>query len=251
MLHEISWSPSDEKSRVSPPRRRHRRCLSLVSGHTFETQGGDREVEPPSHDEGLLAFLSVRPRLFAMACRMLGSAAEAEDIVQDVWVRWQTTDRSMVRDPAAFLTTTATRLAINVLQSARSRRETHAGAWLPEPVDTSADPRSVAERGQALAFGVRLLLEQLTPTERAAYILREAFDYPYRAIANALRLEEANARQVVTRARQRVANGRRMPVRAASLRGYVTTHPGVRSMARRSGPLQIRHDLHPRLEERL
>ena len=85
------------------------------------------------------------------------------------------------------------------------------GPWLPEPVDTSADPRLGAERGQALAFGVLLLLEKLTPTERAAYILREAFDYPYRDIANVLRLEEANARQVVTRARQRVANGRTMP----------------------------------------
>ena len=116
----------------------------------------------------------------------------------------------MVRDAAAFLATTATRLAINVMQSARSRRETYVGPWLPEPVDTSADPRLEAERGQALASGVQLLLEKLTPTERAAYILREAFDYPYREIANVLRLEEANARQVVTRARQRIAGGRRM-----------------------------------------
>jgi RNA polymerase sigma-70 factor (ECF subfamily) len=120
-------------------------------------------------------------------------------------------DRSLVRDAAAFLTTTATRLAINVMQSARSRRETCARPWLPEPVDTDADPRLAAERGQALSLGVLVLLERLTPTERAAYILREAFDYPYRDIANVLRLEEANARQVVTRARQHVANGRRVP----------------------------------------
>lgn len=160
-------------------------------------------------DDGLSVFLSVRPRLFGIAYRMLGSAAGAEDVVQDVWIRWQTADRSLVRDAAAFLVTTATRLAINVMQSARSRRETYAGPWLPEPVDTSADPRLEAERGEALALGVLLLLERLTPTERAAYILREAFDYPYREIANVLRLEEANARQVVTRARQHVANGRR------------------------------------------
>jgi RNA polymerase sigma factor (sigma-70 family) len=202
-------------------------------------------------DEGLSAFLRVRPRLFAMACRMLGSAAEAEDIVQDAWVRWQTTDRRVVRDPAAFLATTASRLALNVMQSARSRRETPVGPWLPEPVDTNADPRSIAERGQALAFGVRLLLEQLTPTERAAYILREAFDYPYREIANVLRLEEANARQVVSRARQRIADGPRMPARAPSLRRHVTTHPRIRSIAPGSGPLQIRDNLQPRLEERL
>jgi RNA polymerase sigma factor (sigma-70 family) len=175
-----------------------------------DTTPGTSRLAPP--DDGLSAFLSARRLLFSLAYRMLGSTAEAEDIVQDVWVRWQTTDRSVVRDVAAFLATTATRLAINVMQSARSRRETYVGPWLPEPVDTSADPRLEAERGQALAYGVLLLLEKLTPTERAAYILREAFDYPYRDIANVLRLEEANARQVVTRARQHVANGRRMPV---------------------------------------
>jgi RNA polymerase sigma-70 factor, ECF subfamily len=156
-------------------------------------------------DDGLSAFMRVRTRLFGIAYRMLGSAAEAEDVVQDVWVRWQMADRSLVRDATAFLVTTATRLAINVLQSARSRRETYVGPWLPEPVDPSADPRLGAERGQALAFGVLLLLKKLTPTERAAYILREAFDYAYRDIANVLRLGEANARQVVTRARQHVA----------------------------------------------
>ena len=172
-------------------------------------------------DDGLSAFMNVRPRLFGVAYRMLGSAAEAEDIVQDVWVRWQTADRSLVRDATAFLVTTATRLAINVLQSARSRRETYVGPWLPEPVDTGADPRLGAERGQALASGILLLLERLTPTERAAYILREAFDYAYRDIAHVLRLEEANARQVVTRARQHVAGGRRMPANSTEQRRLV------------------------------
>jgi RNA polymerase sigma-70 factor (ECF subfamily) len=162
-----------------------------------------------SHDEALAAFMRVRPRLFNIAYRMLGDAAGAEDVVQDTWVRWQTANRSGVRDAAAFLVTTTTRLAINVLQSARSRRETSVGAFLTEPVDTSADPRLEAEQRQALASGVLVLLEKLTPTERVAYILREAFDYSYRQIASALRIEEANARQVVTRARQRVANRRR------------------------------------------
>ena len=115
-------------------------------------------------DNGLSAFLSVRPRLFGIAYRMLGSAAEAEDIVQDVWLRWQTADRSLVRDAAAFLATTATRLAINVVQSARSRWETPVGSSLPEPKGTSADPGLEAERGQALACGVLILLERLTPT---------------------------------------------------------------------------------------
>src|SRR5262245_21131147 len=166
-------------------------------------------------DDGLSTFLRVRPRLFGIAYRMLGSAAEAEDLVQDVWVRWQITDRRVVRDAAAFLATTATRLAINVKQSARSRRETPALPSLPEPVDTSRDPRSGVERGQALACGVRTLLEKLTPTERAAYILREAFDYTYRDIAKVLRLAEANARQVVTRARQHIASDRRAATSSA------------------------------------
>jgi RNA polymerase sigma-70 factor, ECF subfamily len=81
-------------------------------------------------DDGLSTFLTMRPRLFGIAYHMLGSAAEAEDVVQDAWLRWQTTDRTIVRDAAAFLATTATRLAINVMQSARSRRETHVAPWL-------------------------------------------------------------------------------------------------------------------------
>src|SRR5258706_3290082 len=169
------------------------------------------ENNTSTYGDGLPAFMSVRRRLFSIAYSMLGSAAEAEDIVQDVWVRWQTADRSLVRDPGAFLATTTTRLALNLMQSARSRRETHVGPWLPELVDASADPGRRPEQDQALELGVLVLLEKLTPTERAAYILREAFDYPYRDIANVLRLEEANARQVVTRARQRIVNGRRMP----------------------------------------
>jgi RNA polymerase sigma-70 factor (ECF subfamily) len=158
-------------------------------------------------DDDLSTFLSVRPRLFGIAYRMLGSAADAEDIVQDVWLRWHAADRTVVRDPAAFLKTTATRLAINVMQSARSRREASVEPCLSEPVDTRADPGLQAERGEVLEQGVLVLLERLSPTERAAYVLREALEYSYRHIAKVLGLEEANARQVVTRARQRVARG--------------------------------------------
>jgi RNA polymerase sigma-70 factor (ECF subfamily) len=149
---------------------------------------------------------------------MLGGAADAEDVLQDVWVRWQTADRKQVREPAAFLVTTTTRVAINTLQSARIRRETCVASWLPEPIDTSADPRQRAECGQALASAIVRLLETLTATERAAYILREAFDYSYRDIANVLGLEEANARQVVTRARQHVGSDRHAPASATDQR---------------------------------
>jgi len=174
----------------------------------------NRPDAPGPYDDGLAAFLSMRSRLFGIAYRMLGSAAEAEDVVQDVWVRWQTTDRRVVRDAAAFLATTATRLAINVMQSARARRETSVGPWQLEPADTSSDPRLAAERNQAVTCGVRILLEKLTPTERAAYILREAFDYAYRDIASVLRLAEANARQVVTRARRHLVSGRTTATRS-------------------------------------
>jgi len=165
--------------------------------------------------DGLSAFLCVRRRLFGIAFRMLGSAAEAEDVVQDVWVRWQTTDRSRVRNARAFLVAATTRLAINVLHSARSRKQTSTGSWLPEPVDTSLNPNLGTEQGEALNVAVLLLLEKLLPKERAAYVLREAFSYRYRAIARILRVEEANARQLVTRAREHVSGRRRAPVTPA------------------------------------
>src|SRR2546421_422084 len=176
------------------------------------------DLKTGDHDDGLAAFAPVRPRLFGIAYRMLGSAAEAEDIVQDVWLRWQSANRSAVENPPAFLATTTTRLCINLSQSAQSRRETYVGTWLPEPVDTSSDPGLGAERGEALQLAVLLLLEKLTPTERAAYVLREAFDYPYREIADILQMEEANARQLVSRARKHIADGRRTPVDAAEQR---------------------------------
>ncbi|GHJ08458.1 RNA polymerase sigma24 factor [Micromonospora humidisoli] len=153
----------------------------------------------------LTAFLDVRPRLFGLAYRMLGSVVEAEDVVQEAWLRWQRADRSRVRNPAAFLTTTTTRLAVNAATSARATRETYVGPWLPEPVATDADPTLGAERAAALDVAVLLLLERLTPAERAAYVLREAFDYPYREIAEVLGTSEPNARQLATRARRHLA----------------------------------------------
>jgi RNA polymerase sigma-70 factor, ECF subfamily len=170
------------------------------------------DAETGEHDDGLSAFAGVRPRLFGIAYRMLGSAAEAEDIVQDVWVRWQSTDRSVVQDPPAFMVKITTRLCISLIQSAHSRRESYVGEWLPEPVDTAADPALGAERGEALGFAVLLLLEKLSPKERAAYVLREAFDYSYRQIVDILHMDETNTRQLVSRARKRIADGRRTPV---------------------------------------
>ena len=174
-------------------------------------------------EEAATVFTSLRPRLFGIAYRMLSSATEAEDLVQEVWLRWQKYDRSTVDNPAAFLATTTTRLAINALQSARMRRETYIGPWLPEPVDTSADPYLGAERGEALEFAALLLMEKLTPNERAAYVLREAFDYPYGQIAGILQLNEPAVRQLVSRARKHVAGERRAPVSAAAQQELLTS----------------------------
>jgi RNA polymerase sigma-70 factor, ECF subfamily len=153
-------------------------------------------------------FTAVRPRLFGVAYRMLGGVADAEDIVQDVWLRWQTCDRAAVRDATAFLMTATTRLCINTLQSAHARRETHAEPWLAEPVDTGADPALRAERAEALKFATSMLLAKLPPAERAAYILREAFDYPYDLIARTIRVTDVNARQLVSRAKKHLATDR-------------------------------------------
>ncbi|PZQ88321.1 MAG: RNA polymerase subunit sigma-24 [Leifsonia xyli] len=166
-------------------------------------------------DAGLAAFESVRPRLFGIAYRMMGTVAEAEDLVQEAWLRWQRADRDAVREPAAFLATTVTRLALTELDSARARRESYVGPWLPEPVDTSADPALGAERAEALSFAVLVLLERLTPAERASYVLHEAFDYPYRRIAEVLETSEANARQLGARARAHLATARTASVSPA------------------------------------
>ncbi|MFT3768545.1 MAG: RNA polymerase sigma-70 factor [Minicystis sp.] len=171
-------------------------------------------AESSASREATLVFDALRGRLFGIAYRMLGSAAEAEDLVQDVWLRWQGTDRAVVEDATGFLVATTTRLAINVVTSARARREAYVGLWLPEPVDTSDDPELGAAKGEALELAVLLLLERLSPTERAAYVLREAFDYPHAQIAGILQLTEENVRQIVVRARKHIAAERRTSVGA-------------------------------------
>lgn len=167
-------------------------------------------------------FANVRPRLFGIAYRMLSSVADAEDVVQDVWLRWQFCDRSAVRDPLAYLMTTTTRMCINHMQSAHARRETYFGPWLPEPVDTSADPGLSAERGEALHVATLILLERLSPTERAAYILREAFDYPYDLIGSTIQVTEVNARKLVSRARRHLTAGARESSGATDPRRLLT-----------------------------
>lgn len=166
------------------------------------------ETETSEQENGLSTFVPLRPRLFGIAYRMLGSAAEAEDITQEVWLRWQSANRGTVENPAAYLATTTTRLCINLLESAYIRRETNIPTWSTEPADTRIDPGSSAERAEAWKLAVQLLLKKLSPIERAAFVMREAFDCPYRQIADTLQIQEANARQLVTRARKRISDVR-------------------------------------------
>jgi RNA polymerase sigma-70 factor (ECF subfamily) len=159
--------------------------------------------------------------MFAAAFRTLGNAAEAEDVVQDAWLRWQNVDRGLVRNAPAFLTTTSVRLAINRAIGARTRHETPLTLRLVEPIDVEAGPGVLAERGQALESALRLLLEKLSPMERAAYVLREAFGYSYRHIARVVRVSEENSRQLVTRARKHLADRPRGRATQADLRRIV------------------------------
>lgn len=175
-------------------------------------------------------FVTARPRLLAIAVRVLGDVGEAQEVVQEAWLRWQRSDRSAVVNPPAFLATTTTRLAINVAQSARKRRETVAGPWLPEVVDWGADPAAAAERHDALDGAVRLMLTKMTPAERAAYLLRKAFDYPYRRISAVLGVSADSARQLVRRAHERLGSERRQSIDAAEHRRLVrTVHAAART----------------------
>jgi RNA polymerase sigma-70 factor (ECF subfamily) len=144
----------------------------------------------------------LRPLLFSIAYRMLGSVADAEDVVQEAFLRYErATD---VQSPKAFLTTVVTRLALDQLKSARANRETYVGEWLPEPIVTDDDPALHAEQADTLSMAFLVLLERLSPAERAVFLLHDVFGYRFDEIAHMLELSEANARQLGVRARRHV-----------------------------------------------
>lgn len=151
-------------------------------------------------------FETYRSRLFGLAYKLLGSRSDAEDVVQDTWLRWRQTDRSAIRDAEAWLVTAATRLGIDRLRLARTERENYPGPWLPEPltVDESPNPEKRADLGSQVSLAFLSLLERLGPEERAAFLLKEIFDYDYAQVAELIGHTEANCRQMVHRARQRV-----------------------------------------------
>src|SRR5213593_1705326 len=163
---------------------------------------GDLEGSP----DRLTTFNEYRSLLFSIAYRMLGTVADAEDMLQDAFIRWQQAPRDEIRSPKAFLVTIVTRLCINHLQSARVQRETYVGEWLPEPLVTEpgSDVSRIVEVDESVSMAVLLLLERLTPVERAVFLLAEIFDYTHAEIARMLGISDANCRQLLRRARQHV-----------------------------------------------
>lgn len=180
----------------------------------------------PLSQHEVALFEDSRARLEAIAYRLLGSASDAEDAVQDTFLRWQAADRERVETPEAWLTKVLTNLCLNQLTSARARRETYVGMWLPEPVlagDRMLGPVDTAEQRESVSMAVLTLLERLSPNERAVYVLREAFGYPHGEIAEILDITESNCQQIYRRAKQHVAaaDRTRAEVDAAAARRVV------------------------------
>ncbi|GAA2602885.1 RNA polymerase sigma-70 factor [Actinomadura fulvescens] len=155
-------------------------------------------------DDANEVFQEYRNLLFAVAYRMLGTAADAEDTVQDSWLRWSGADRSGVADPRAYLVRITTNVALDRLRSAQAQRETYVGPWLPEPMLTSPDVAEDVELAESVSMAMLVVLETLSPLERAAFVLKEVFGFPFAEIAEALGRSEASVRQLSTRARKHV-----------------------------------------------
>jgi RNA polymerase sigma-70 factor (TIGR02957 family) len=149
-------------------------------------------------------FVEHRGLLFTVAYEMLGSTADAEDVLQESWLRWDTVDKDEVRDPRAYLVRIVTRQSLNRLRTLQRQRETYVGPWLPEPLVTSPDVLEDIELAESVSFAMLLVLETLTPLERAAFVLREVFDFGYDEIAAATDRTPAAVRQLVARARNHV-----------------------------------------------
>ena len=173
--------------------------------------GAPSEGAAPSGDRTEV-FESARPRLLGVAYRMLGTLADAEDVVQEAWLRWAAEDVSAIRNPAAWLTTVTTRLALARLRSAQRRREEYVGPWLPEPVVSAAaygqSTEDRAELAESLTFGFLTLLDQLHPVERAVFLLADVFAVPYAEVAAAVGKSEVACRQIASRSRRRLREGR-------------------------------------------
>jgi RNA polymerase sigma-70 factor (ECF subfamily) len=173
-------------------------------------------IEPTSTENtlnSLDAFNHHRQLLFGIAYRMLGTVTDAEDMVQETFLRWQQTPQTAVKSPKNYLATTVTRLCIDYLRSARVRREQYVGPWLPEPILTQQDPAEQVELADSLSMAFLVMLERLSPIERAVFLLREVFEYDYPEIAQIVGKSAENCRQILRRSRQHLATERpRFPV---------------------------------------
>ena len=159
---------------------------------------------PPEQDE-IFGFEAQRRSLLRLAYRMLGSMSEAEDIVQECWLRWRNADRSEIENPSGWLRRVTTRLCLDQIRSARKRRETYVGHWLPEPVIDAPDPDLLADN---LTYSLMLALERLSPLERAAFLLHDVFETPLDEVAQTLNRAPATVRQLAVRARRHVCQDR-------------------------------------------
>ncbi len=208
--------------------------------------GGDPDGiarESDGMTDPAVSFEPYRRRLRGLAYRMLGSVAEAEDAVQDTYLRWHAADRDSVSDPRAFLTTTATRICLDRLKSARARRETYVGPWLPEPVvDTAAlAPDAQTELAEDLSIALLLVLDRLSALERAAFLLHDVFDCSFGEVASALDRSEAACRQLAARARAHVRAARPQGTSTVRDRAEWSDHERLVSAffnAARSGDVQ-------------
>ncbi|MGI8330789.1 RNA polymerase sigma factor SigJ [Actinomadura scrupuli] len=155
-------------------------------------------------DSAAQVFEEHRSLLFAVAYRMLGTVADSEDVVQDAWLRWSAVDRPEVAEPKAYLVRIVSNLALDRLRSAQVRRESYVGPWLPEPLLTSPDVAEDAERAESVSMAMLVVLETLTPLERAVFVLHEVFGFPFGEIAQTLDRSETSVRQLGHRAREHV-----------------------------------------------
>jgi RNA polymerase sigma-70 factor (ECF subfamily) len=191
-------------------------------------------------DDTLAVFEELRPRLIGVAYGLLGSLAEAEDAVQEAWIRLQGSDREAIRDLPGWLVTTTSRIALDVLRSARSRRETYVGPWLPEPVETAPDPADAIGLADAVSWAMLVVLETLSPAERAAFVLHDVFGLPFTEVGEALGRAPAACRKLASRAREHVeARQPRFDVDPAAHREVVTAF----ARAAASGDLEALLDL--------
>jgi RNA polymerase sigma-70 factor (ECF subfamily) len=165
-------------------------------------------VSPTSTPRRLDVFEGERPRLTGLAYRITGSLADAEDVVQEAWIRWAAQDPASVENPGGWLTTVTSRLALDRLRAQRRRREVYVGPWLPDPVPTARTVEEAAELAESLTLGFLVMLDSLSPSERVAFLLGDVFGEPYFVIAQALGKSEPACRQLVSRARRKLHSAR-------------------------------------------